>query len=60
MAVESMQRAAFQDIHRCLHRADDWDKPDDAEWDDVFLDNKYKSPASAKHRKSYALHLVRQ
>ena len=55
MAAESMPRAAFQDIHRCLHFADDWDEPDDVEWDDVYLDDKYKSPKTAKHRQKFGV-----
>ena len=49
MATESMLRGAFEDINRCFHFADDWDEPEDVDWEDIYLDNEYKSPESTKH-----------
>ena len=48
-----MPKNAFQDMYRSLHFADDWDKEDGVEWDDVYLDSKHKSPDSARHRAKF-------
>ena len=43
MAVESMPYGVFENINSCFHFADNWDKPDDVNWEDIYLDNKHKS-----------------
>ena len=55
MAAESMPRGAFEDINRCFHFADDWDEPENENWEDIYLDDKHKSPAAAKHRRKFAI-----
>jgi hypothetical protein len=53
--AESMTINAFQDIHRCLHFADDWEEDGEAEWDSVYLDERVKAPATAVHRCKFAM-----
>ena len=47
--AESMPLAAFEDMHQCLHFADDWVEDADANWEDVYLNKKVESLATAKH-----------
>ena len=39
----------FLDISRCLYFANNWEEADNVEWNDIYLDKKFKSPVSAKH-----------
>ena len=56
MATGSMPHGAFEDIDRCFHFANNWDEPDSVDWEDVYLDKKFKAPATAKHRKKHLYH----
>merc|ERR1712086_865396 len=53
--AESMLLAAFEDMHRCLHFADDWEEDADANWEDVYLDKKVQLSATAKHRVKFGM-----
>jgi hypothetical protein len=53
--AESMPINAFQDMHRCLHFADDWEEDADVDWENVYLDEKVPAPAAAKHRKKFGM-----
>jgi len=55
VATESMPRDAFTDINRCLHFIDAWDEGDGEEWDDIYIDEKYEAPPTAKHRTKFAI-----
>ena len=48
--AKSMPLAAFMDIHRCLHFRDDLEEGVNADWEDVYLDEKIESSATARHR----------
>ena len=50
-----MPVVAFQDINRCLHFADDWAEEDGEDWDDIYLDDKYKSRSTAKHCNKFGI-----
>ena len=50
-----MPRTEFQDINRCLHFPDNWDKVNDVDWDNMYLDKKYKAPAAAKHQTKFTI-----
>ena len=52
---KSMPLNAFQDIHRCLHFADDWEEDREATWEIVYLDEHVVLPATAKHRASFGM-----
>ena len=47
--IGAMSINAFRDMHQCLHFADDWEEDRDAEWEDVYLDERVPAPATAKH-----------
>ena len=51
--TESMPRNAFQDLNRCLHFVDDWEDEDGVDWEDVYLDERYKTPKTAKDRTKF-------
>ena len=53
--AESMPLAAFEDILRCLHFTDDWEEDADANWEDVYLDEKVEASATAKHRVTFGM-----
>ena len=48
--AESMPLSAFGDMHQCLHFVHDWEEDANADWEDVYLDEKVESSATAKHR----------
>ena len=51
-----MTKDAFQDLHRCLHFADDWEEENGVVWDDVYLDEKVSSSeTAAKHRTKFCM-----
>ena len=33
---DSMPKAAYQDMYRCMHFSDDWEEEDGEEWDDMY------------------------
>ena len=39
-AKESMPRAAYQEIARCLHFTDNWQEHEHVNWDDIYVDEK--------------------
>ena len=53
--AESMSLSAFEDRHRCLHFADDWEEDANADWEDVYLDEGVQSPAAAKHSEQFGM-----
>jgi hypothetical protein len=53
--AESMPLAAFMDMHRCLHFADDWEEDADTDWEDVYLDEKVEATPTAKHRVKFGM-----
>ena len=55
-AKESMPRAAFSDMQRCMHFADDWEEEDREVWGDNFVDKKFESPIDiANHRRKFGV-----
>ena len=53
--AESMPRAAFKGMHLCLHFANDWEDDADADWEDVYLDEKVKASTTVKHRVKFGI-----
>ena len=46
----AMPKDAYQDMYWCLHFTDDWEEEDGVEWKNKYLDDKWTSQPTAKHR----------
>ena len=48
-AKESMPRAAYQEMSRCLHFTDDWEEQEHVNWDDIYVDEKVVPSDNTAH-----------
>ena len=57
----AMPKDAYQDMYWCLHFTDDWEEEDGVEWKNKYLDDKWTSQPTAKHREKLEMlrtHLI--